>query len=96
MPMETDTLEFNANVRRRLVFSLSYSLPYDERYGQSFTYENQAPNPLIPNPKLAQRKLFADDRKFHFMADKMILLPTETMEWQCYKTHDGVLAQNGV
>jgi hypothetical protein len=35
--------------------------------GRVFTYENQAPNPLIPNPKLAKRKLFADDRKFHFM-----------------------------
>ena len=37
--------------------------------GRVFTYENQAPNPLIPNPKLAQRKLFADDRKPHFMAE---------------------------
>ncbi|MBC7494071.1 MAG: copper oxidase, partial [Flavobacterium sp.] len=26
-------------------------------------------NPLIPNPKLAQQKLFADDRKFHFMGE---------------------------
>jgi hypothetical protein len=48
--------------------------------GSRFSYENQEPNPLIPNPKLAQRKLFAEDRKFHFMA-KMILQPTETMEW---------------
>jgi hypothetical protein len=31
--------------------------------------ENQEPNPLIPNPKLAQRKLFAEDRKFHFMGE---------------------------
>lgn len=49
-------------------FSLSYTLPYDEWYGSVFTYENQEPNPEIPNPKLAQRKLFADDRKFHLMA----------------------------
>lgn len=37
--------------------------------GRVFTYENQAPNPEIPNPKLAQRKLFADDRKFHLMTE---------------------------
>jgi len=35
--------------------------------GRVFSYQNQQPNPLIPNPKLAQRKLFADDRKMHFM-----------------------------
>ena len=34
--METDTLEFNANVEGDWFFSLSYSLPYDERNGQSF------------------------------------------------------------
>lgn len=50
-------------------FPLSYSLPYDGWYGQNFSYENSPPNPEIPNPKLAQRKLFADDRKFHFMAE---------------------------
>jgi hypothetical protein len=60
--------------------------------GRVFTYENQAPNPLIPNPKLAQRKLFADDSKFHFMAET-ILQPMETMEWQCYKTPVGALAE---
>ena len=37
--------------------------------GRVFSYTNQAPNPLITNPKLAQRKLFADDRKFHFMIE---------------------------
>lgn len=35
--------------------------------GRVFSYQNQQPNPLIPNPKLARRKLFADDRKMHFM-----------------------------
>ncbi len=37
--------------------------------GRIFSYENSPPNPEIPDPKLAQRKLFADDRKFHFMAE---------------------------
>ena len=37
--------------------------------GRIFSYENQAPNPLIPNPKFAQRKLFGEDRKVHLMAE---------------------------
>jgi hypothetical protein len=37
--------------------------------GRVFRYENSPPNPEIPNPKLAQRKLFADDRRFHFMTE---------------------------
>jgi hypothetical protein len=37
--------------------------------GRVFSYQNQAPNPLIPDPELAQRKLFADDRRMHFMAE---------------------------
>lgn len=37
--------------------------------GRVFTYENQSKNPLIPNTKLAKRKLFSDDRKFHFMGE---------------------------
>ena len=36
--------------------------------GRIFSYENSPPNPEIPNPKLAQRKLFSDDREFHTMA----------------------------
>lgn len=64
-------MEFNANVEGDWFFTVIFS-PYDEWYGQRcyFLAKNQAPNPLITtNPKLAQRKLFADDRKFHFMAD---------------------------
>jgi hypothetical protein len=47
--------------------------------GRVFSYENQEPNPDSKS-KLAQRKLFADDRNFILWA-KMILQPTETMEW---------------
>jgi hypothetical protein len=34
-----------------------------------FSYENSPANPEIPNPRLAQRKLFSDDREFHLMAN---------------------------
>jgi hypothetical protein len=37
--------------------------------GRIFSYENSPVNPEIPNPKLAQRKLFGDDRAFHLMAE---------------------------
>ncbi|MEO0312153.1 MAG: hypothetical protein RIQ89_1810 [Bacteroidota bacterium] len=69
MPMETDTLEFNANSEGDWFFHCHILYHMMSGMGRVFSYENQAPNPLIPDPKLAQRKLFADDRKFHFMAE---------------------------
>lgn len=69
MPMETDTLEFNANVEGDWFFHCHILYHMMSGMGRVFSYENQAPNPLIPNPKLAQRKLFADDRAFHLMAE---------------------------
>jgi len=67
MPMETDTLEFNANAEGDWFFHCHILYHMMSGMGRVFSYENQPPNPLIPNPKLAQRKLFADDRKMHFM-----------------------------
>ncbi len=69
MPMETDTLEFNANVEGDWFFHCHILYHMMSGMGRVFTYENQPKNPLITNPKLAQRKLFADDRKPHFMAE---------------------------
>jgi FtsP/CotA-like multicopper oxidase with cupredoxin domain len=69
MPMETDILEFNANVEGDWFFHCHILYHMMAGMGRVFTYENQAPNPLILNPKLAQRKLFAEDRKFHLMGE---------------------------
>ena len=69
MPMETDTLEFNANVEGDWFFHCHILYHMMSGMGRIFSYENQPKNPEIPNPRLAQRKLFADDRKFHFMAE---------------------------
>lgn len=69
MPMETDTIEFNANVEGDWFFHCHILYHMMSGMGRVLTYENQAANPEIPDPKLAQRKLFADDRKFHFMAE---------------------------
>ncbi len=68
MPMERDTIEFNANVYGDWFFHCHILYHMMSGMGRVFTYENQPANPEIPNPKLAQRKLFADDRMFHFMA----------------------------
>jgi CopA family copper-resistance protein len=72
MPMETDTLEFNANVEGDWFFHCHILYHMMSGMGRIFRYENQAPNPLIPNPKLAQRQLFADDKKAHFMFENDI------------------------
>ena len=69
MPMETDVFEFNANVEGDWFFHCHILYHMMSGMGRVFTYENQAANPEIPNPKLAKRKLFADDRKFHFMGE---------------------------
>jgi FtsP/CotA-like multicopper oxidase with cupredoxin domain len=69
MPMETDTLEFNANAEGDWFFHCHILYHMMSGMGRVFTYKDQAPNPEIPNAKLAKRKLFADDRHFHFMGE---------------------------
>ena len=69
MPMETDTLEFNANMEGDWFFHCHILYHMMSGMGRVFTYQNQAPNPLIPNPRLAQRKLYGEDRKLHSMAE---------------------------
>lgn len=69
MPMETNVIEFNANVEGDWFFHCHILYHMMAGMGRIFTYENQSSNPLIANPKLAQRKLFADDRAFHIMAE---------------------------
>lgn len=68
MPMETDTIEFTANAEGDWFFHCHILYHMMSGMGRIFSYENQQPNPEIPNPKAAQKKLFADDRMFHFMA----------------------------
>jgi CopA family copper-resistance protein len=69
MPMETDTLEFAATESGDWFFHCHILYHMMSGMGRVFSYENSPANPEIPNPKLAQRKLFADDREFHFMAE---------------------------
>jgi CopA family copper-resistance protein len=68
MPMETDTIEFAATESGDWFFHCHILYHMMSGMGRIFSYENSAVNPEIPNPKRAQRKLFWDDRKPHFMA----------------------------
>lgn len=68
MPMELDTIEFAATESGDWFFHCHILYHMMSGMGRIFRYENSPPNPEIPNPKLAQRQLFSDDRKFHFMA----------------------------
>ncbi len=72
MPMETDTLEFNANAEGDWYFHCHVLYHMMGGMGRIMSYQNQAPNPEIPNPKLAQRKLYADDKMIHLMAENDI------------------------
>jgi CopA family copper-resistance protein len=69
MPMETDTLEFAATESGNWFFHCHVLYHMMAGMGRVFSYENSPANPEIPNPKLAQRKLFAEDRRFHIMAE---------------------------
>jgi CopA family copper-resistance protein len=69
MPMETDTIEFNANAEGDWFFHCHILYHMMAGMGRVFTYKDQEPNPEIPNAKLAKRKLFAEDRRFHFMGE---------------------------
>jgi len=68
MPMERDTIEFAATEAGGDWFFHCHILYHMmSGMGRVFSYENSAPNPEVPNPKLAQRKLFWDDRMPHLM-----------------------------
>lgn len=69
MPMETDTIEFLANVEGDWFFHCHILYHMMSGMGRVFTYEEQQPSTLINNTKFAQRKLFSDDRQPHFMVE---------------------------
>ena len=62
MPMERDTIEFAANASGDWFFHCHILYHMMSGMGRIFRYENSQPNPEIPDPKLAQRKLYDDDR----------------------------------
>ncbi|PAM94117.1 copper oxidase [Flavobacterium sp. IR1] len=69
MPMETDTIEFQANADGDWFFHCHILYHMMAGMGRILSYENSAPNPLIHDPKMAYKMLKMDDRMFHFMAE---------------------------
>ncbi|OJW13940.1 MAG: copper oxidase [Mucilaginibacter sp. 44-25] len=68
MPMEKDTIEFAASEPGGDWFFHCHILYHMmSGMGRVFSYENSPPNPDVPDPKLAQRKLFWDDQMPHLM-----------------------------
>ena len=67
MPMEKDTLEFATTESGDWFFHCHILYHMMSGMGRVLRYENSPVNPEIPDPALAQRKLFADDRMLHFM-----------------------------
>ncbi|RAJ15981.1 multicopper oxidase domain-containing protein [Arenibacter echinorum] len=69
MPMETDTIEFQANAEGDWFFHCHILYHMMAGMNRVFSYEQQAPNPYLPNKKWAYKKLQKESNKFHFMAE---------------------------
>lgn len=67
MPMETDTIEFAATESGDWFFHCHILYHMMSGMGRIFSYENSPPNPQLPDPEKAIRKLYRDDKEFHFM-----------------------------
>jgi len=67
MQMETDTIEFAATESGDWFFHCHILYHMMSGMGRIFSYENSPPNPQLPDPEKAIRKLYADDREFHYM-----------------------------
>lgn len=69
MPMETDTIEFHASEKYGDWYFHCHILYHMmSGMGRIFSYENTPPNPQIPDPKKALRKVYRDDRRFYLGA----------------------------
>lgn len=69
MPMETDTIEFNANLEGDWFFHCHILYHMMAGMNRVFSYEKQADNPYLPNKKWAYKKLQRESNKFHFMVE---------------------------
>ncbi len=67
MPMEVDTFEFAASESGDWFFHCHFLYHMMSGMGRVFSYENSPPNPELPNPASAFRKLKKDDKMWHPM-----------------------------
>ena len=69
MPMETDVIEFNANVEGDWFFHCHILYHMMAGMNRVFSYESQAPNPYLPDKKWAYKKLQLESNRLHLMAE---------------------------
>jgi CopA family copper-resistance protein len=69
MPMERDTIEFAATESGDWFFHCHILYHMMSGMGRVFSYENSPANPELPDPEKAFRKIKADDRQIHTMAE---------------------------
>ena len=69
MPMETDTIEFLANAEGDWFFHCHILYHMMAGMNRVFSYEDQAPNPYLPDKKWAYKKLQAESNAPHFMIE---------------------------
>ncbi len=68
MPMETNVIEFEANLEGDWFFHCHILYHMMSGMNRVFSYENQEPNPLLPDKKWAYKKLQRESNQLHFMA----------------------------
>ena len=70
MPMETDTIEFNASENYGDWYFHCHILYHMMAgMGKIFTYEDSPPNPQLPDAKKALQKVYRDDRRMYLGAE---------------------------
>jgi len=69
MPMETDTIEFAANMDGDWFFHCHILYHMMAGMNRVFSYENSQPNPQLANKEWAYNKLQTESNQFHFMAE---------------------------
>lgn len=68
MPMETNTIEFEANTEGDWFFHCHILYHMMAGMNRVFSYEKQLDNPLVPNKKWAYKQLQKESNRFHLMA----------------------------
>jgi FtsP/CotA-like multicopper oxidase with cupredoxin domain len=69
MPMETDTIAFLANAEGDWFFHCHILYHMMAGMNRVFSYEEQAPNPYLPDKKWAYKQLQKESNTFHLMAE---------------------------
>ncbi|ERM81105.1 multicopper oxidase [Rhodonellum psychrophilum GCM71 = DSM 17998] len=68
MPMETNVIEFEANVEGDWFFHCHILYHMMAGMNRVFSYEEQEPNPLLPDKEWAYKKLQRESNQLHLMA----------------------------